>query len=113
VVVPIPPSKVQRAFQPVVEIASELAKSLGVALNMSSIEKTKPTPQMKDIGDFPARVAALETAFTCGNDLAGKQVLLLDDLFQSGATMNVVARVLRQQGLVKSVYALALTRTRN
>src|SRR5271157_5265288 len=92
VVVPIPPSKVQRAFQPVVEIASELAKSLGVALNMSSIEKTKPTPQMKDIGDFPARVAALETAFTCGNDLAGKQVLLLDDLFQSGATMNVVAR---------------------
>jgi len=40
-------------------------------------------------------------------------MMLLDDLFQSGATMNVAARTLKGQGLVKSVYALALTRTRN
>ena len=45
--------------------------------------------------------------------LEGKAVLLFDDLFQSGATMNVAARTLKGQGRVKSVYALALTRTRN
>ncbi|MGA2458275.1 MAG: phosphoribosyltransferase family protein [Terriglobales bacterium] len=112
VVVPMPPSK-QRRFQPVVEIASELSKSLGIALDTTSLKKTKTTLQMKDIGDFSARVAALDAAFTTGRDLEGRQILLIDDLFQSGATMNVAAQALKRQGLVKSVYAIALTSTRN
>ena len=112
-VVPIPPSKVQRTFQPVVEIASELARSLGIALDTTSLRKGKTTPQMKDIGDFAARTAALEDAFTSNKGFAGKQVLLIDDLFQSGATMNVAARTLKQHGLANRVYALVLTRTRN
>ncbi len=68
---------------------------------------------MKDVGDFHARVATLSAAFTCDTELEGKRVLLVDDLFQSGASMNVAARTLKEQGLVRSVYALALTRTRN
>jgi len=61
----------------------------------------------------PGKFATLEGAFVSDRDLEGRSVLLLDDLFQSGATMNVAARTLKRQGLVKSVYALALTRTRN
>jgi competence protein ComFC len=68
---------------------------------------------MKDVGDFSARVATLEAAFVSERDLEGRIVLLLDDLFQSGATMNVASRTLKDQGRVKSVYDLALTRTRN
>jgi predicted amidophosphoribosyltransferase len=68
---------------------------------------------MKDVGDFSARVATLQAAFTSDGKLEGKTVLLFDDLLQSGATMNVASRTLKSQGLVKSVYALALTRTRN
>ena len=68
---------------------------------------------MKDIGDFSERVAALESAFTAARDLEGKQILLIDDLFQSGASMNVAARTLKTQGRVNAVYAIALTRTRN
>jgi len=113
VIVPMPPSKLQRSLQPVIEVAAELARSLGILLNTVSLTKTKTTLQMKDVGDFAARVAALEAAFTCDRGLEGKVVLLFDDLFQSGATMNVAARKLKNQGLVKSVYALALTHTRN
>lgn len=112
-VVPVPPSKLQRAFQPVVEVAAELADALGIALDTTSLKKTNATPQMKDIGDFAARVAALESAFATDKVFAERQVLLIDDLFQSGATMNVAARTLKEQGLAKRVYALALTRTRN
>lgn len=111
-IVPMPPSK-QRNFQPVVEIAAELARAMNFPLNTNSLKKTKPTQQMKDVGDFSARVAALEAAFATDEALASKAVLLFDDLFQSGATMNVAARTLKGQGHVKSVYALALTRTRN
>ena len=113
VLVPIPPSKVQRTFQPVVEIAIELAKSLGVALDTTSLAKSKVTPQMKDVGDFEARMAELKSAFTSNRNLQGRSVLLLDDLFQSGATMNVAARTLKEQGEVEKVFALALTRTRS
>jgi len=112
-IVPMPPSKLQRSFQPVIEIAGELAQALKLPLNMQSLKKTKTTQQMKDVGDFSARVGALEAAFACDQQLQGKAVLLFDDLFQSGATMNVVAGTLKKQGLVKAVYALALTRTRN
>jgi predicted amidophosphoribosyltransferase len=111
-VVPVPPSK-QRSFQPVVEIAGELARSMNLSLNTDSLKKVKPTQQMKDLGDFGARVAALEEAFACDAALAGKAILLIDDLFQSGATMSVAARTLKGQGRVASVYALALTRTRS
>lgn len=112
VVVPIPPSK-QRSFQPVIEIAGALAQSMKIPLNTTSLKKTKTTQQMKDVGDFSARVATLESAFTSDRELEGRAVLLFDDLFQSGATMNVAARTLKAQGLAKAVYALALTRTRN
>ena len=111
-IVPMPPSK-QRSFQPVVEIAGELARSMNLPLHADTLKKTKATQQMKDVGDFAARVAALEAAFASDKALEAKAVLLFDDLFQSGATMNVAARTLKGQGQVKSVYALALTRTRN
>jgi competence protein ComFC len=113
VVVPMPPSKLQRSFQPVIEVGTELAKTLGITFDSTSLKKAKSTPQMKDVGDFSARVATLEAAFVSERDLEGRIVLLLDDLFQSGATMNVASRTLKDQGRVKSVYALALTRTRN
>ena len=112
-VVPMPPSKLQRNLQPVITIASELGKALGIPVDTTSLRKSKSTPQMKDIGDFSARVAALEAAFTAVEDLAGKRILLIDDLFQSGASMNVAARTLKNEGKVKSAYAIALTRTRN
>jgi predicted amidophosphoribosyltransferase len=113
VVVPMPPSKLHRSFQPVIEIARELAQSVRIPLDATSLKKTKTTQQMKDVGDFSARVATLEAAFRSDRGLEGRLVLLFDDLFQSGATMNVAARTLKDQGLVKSVYAIALTRTRN
>jgi predicted amidophosphoribosyltransferase len=111
-IIPMPPSR-QRSFQPVVELAGELTRALNIPLNLESLKKTKTTQQMKDVGDFSARVATLDGAFASDKGLEAKTVLLFDDLFQSGATMNVAARTLKSQGLVKSVYALALTRTRN
>lgn len=56
--VPISPSK-QRSFQPVLEIAAELARSLHIELNTESLNKNKATQQMKDVGDYGARVATL------------------------------------------------------
>lgn len=39
-------------------------------------------------------------------------MLLFDDLYRSGATLNAVTRVLYEQARCSDGYALALTRTR-
>ena len=44
--------------------------------------------------------------------IKGRNVLLIDDLFQTGATMNAVAAILRSKGGAAKVYVLALTRTK-
>ncbi|MBK9112867.1 MAG: hypothetical protein IPM88_14660 [Nitrospira sp.] len=42
--------------------------------------------------------------------LKGRRVLLLDDLYHSGATLNVIARLLKEAGGASVVFAMALTR---
>jgi competence protein ComFC len=111
VIAPLPPSK-QRAFQPVIEIATLLGAALHVPVDVSSLKKKGTTSQMKDIGNYADRVKALETVIIAGKEFKGKRGLLIDDLFQSGATMDVSARAIREQGEATVIYVLALTRTR-
>jgi competence protein ComFC len=95
----MPPSKLQRSFQPVIEIAEGFAQSMKIPFDTTTLKKVKATQQMKDVGDFSARVAALGAAFASDRGLEGRLVLLFDDLVQSGASMNVAARTLKDQGL--------------
>lgn len=113
-VLPVPPSK-PRVFQPVQEIAKGVSTQLGVAYRDDLIRKTKETPQLKNVFDFNERSNALESAYTIQQPLLlnGKTVLLFDDLYRSGATMNAIADALYAQGKVANVYAFALTKTRS
>ncbi len=59
-------------------------------------------------------VRALEGAHSVAvSAIRGQRVLLLDDLYRSGATMNAITAALYDQGVVVDVYALAVTRTRS
>jgi predicted amidophosphoribosyltransferase len=77
------------------------------------VVKIKKTLGLKDISDFAERMRLLEGAFQVDRaKVEGKRVLLLDDLYDSSATMNTVASALKQSGKAAAVYALAITRTR-
>ena len=43
----------------------------------------------------------------------GQKILLFDDLYRSGATMNAITAALYDEGAVADVFALVLTRTRS
>lgn len=43
----------------------------------------------------------------------GKSILLFDDLYRSGATMNAVTDLLINQGEAEAVRVLTVTKTRN
>jgi competence protein ComFC len=106
----VPPSKL-RATQPVVQLASELAKRLGVPVS-EAIAKVKQTESMKNIAPWE-RARVLEEALTSGEQaVKDKSVLLLDDLIDSGSTLRRATDVLFRDGGAAAVYALALTRTR-
>ena len=113
VILPVPPSNLNRRFQPVFEIATELGKRLKRKVCFTAIKKIKETPELKNVEDLAKRPEILADAFEVdGTEVEGKVVLLLDDLYRSGATLNAITRILNKAG-VKQVNVLALTRTRS
>ena len=106
--VPIPPSKL-RAFDPV----RTLADALGTRLDQPvwpALVKTRNTAPQKELRTLAQKQTNVAGAFALQGQVRGKRLLVLDDLYDSGATLKEVARVLRQGGAVR-VYVLALTRT--
>ena len=63
--------------------------------------------------DFETRLCLLEDAHEVDRAVvAERRVLLFDDLFRSGATMNAITKGLRAAGAAE-VFALAITRSRS
>lgn len=111
-IVPVPPSK-HRAVQPLFQIADEVGRLLNLPVDKASVRKTKATPELKNV-DLAKRLELLVGAHPVDDRaMRGRQVLLLDDLYQSGATLNALGRLLKEAGGVSKVFALALTRARS
>jgi competence protein ComFC len=112
VIVPMPASTA-RAVQPVAQVAKELGKKLNKPVLIGAVQKTRETPGLKDIRDPDERRELLEGAFDADrSEVSGKGILLLDDLYRSGATANAVTLSLIAAGASR-VYFLAATRTRS
>jgi competence protein ComFC len=111
-IIPVPPST-QRAVQPVQVLAKGIGAALGLPV-ISCITTTRPTAQLKGITDPEKRKEVLGGLHAVdAKHTRSKNVLLFDDLFRSGSTMNAITNVLLQQGKAANVYALTVTRTRS
>ena len=111
-IVPIPPSSA-RAVQPVFEVAKALGDELKKPALADAVRKIRQTPGLKDVQDPDERRELLDGAFEADRaKVSGKGVLLLDDLYRSGATANAVTLALLGAGAAR-VYFLAATRTRS
>ena len=112
-VIPIPPSDTNRAFQPVTEVVREIGKLLNVPVRTDYLMKVKRTELLKNLPDVESKREQLRGAFAVrSQDLKNLCVLLVDDLYDSGTTLTEATKVLYEQGGVKHVLVLTLTRTR-
>lgn len=112
IIVPVPPSSM-RAVQPVTLLAKGISDQLGLPL-VECVTKTRDTAQLKNIFDPDERVKAVEGLYAVDATLAqGRRILLFDDLFRSGATMNAITSALSEQGKAADVFAFTITRTRS
>jgi predicted amidophosphoribosyltransferase len=112
ILVPVPPSG-QRAVQPVMVLAQAISQRLGLPL-ANCITRTRNIPQLKNVRDLDERSKLLEGLHVVdATATEGKRVLLFDDLYRSGATMNEITNALYEAGKVINVFALTITRTRS
>lgn len=115
VVVPVPlhPTRVrQRGYNQATLLARALAPRIGLPLHEGWLARERNT--RSQVGLTRAeRWSNVDGAFRCaaGVDLAGRRVLLVDDVFTSGATLRAAAGALRAAG-AGDVWALTLTRAR-
>jgi predicted amidophosphoribosyltransferase len=111
-IVPVPPSKT-RPVQPLFQIADALGRLLNLPVDKTTVRKIKATPELKNV-DHARRLDLIAGAHSIqGDALRGQRLLLLDDLYQSGATLNAISRLLKEAGGAAAVFALALTRARS
>jgi ATP-dependent DNA helicase RecQ len=108
-IIPVPPST-QRDFDPVTHLAKSLAEQLNIAALLNVLIKTRTTRPQKEMTALAQKQANVVGAFALKGDVRGQRVLLIDDLFDSGATLSEAARVLTRGGAA-SIVVLTLTKT--
>ncbi|MDL1896018.1 RecQ family ATP-dependent DNA helicase [Anaerolineae bacterium CFX7] len=108
-VIPIPPST-PREFDPVGNLARALGSELKIPALLSALVKTRATKPQKEMISLAQKQANVRNAFVVKGDVRGKNVLLVDDLYDSGATLQEAARVLQRAGAA-SIVVLTLTKT--
>jgi predicted amidophosphoribosyltransferase len=112
IIVPVPASSA-RTVQPVALIAAAISQQLGIPLE-DCVSKTRTERQLKNVFDLDERLKILDGLHTVdAAKTRGRRILLFDDLYRSGATMNSITSLLIEQGAAPAVFAFAITRTRS
>ena len=113
-VVPMPASTI-RSRQPVTEVAQEVAKLLQVnAFTELLVKNAVPnvSQSLKNLASKAEKKAALSGRFRIDDTIKGDgkwNVLLIDDLFDSGASMEAACSALRSYAKISKIFVAALT----
>jgi ComF family protein len=101
--VPVPLSTVrlrERGFNQALEIARRLAHGSGLPLELAGVSRQRDTlPQA--MLPWKERRRNIHNAFACTADLAGREVIVVDDVMTSGATLAELAATLKAAGAAR------------
>lgn len=113
-VMPIPASTTRKR-QPVHEVASAVAERMEVPLLDSLITKSAVaanTGSLKNMNTREEKDEALKGRYLLNKAITNKgswNVLVVDDLYHTGATMDAICSLLAQYDKISGVYVAALT----
>lgn len=108
-IIPLPlhPDRVrERGFNQSAEIARVVGNCLNLPVDRSSVLRNRATLPQADL-PFKERHKNVRGAFECRVDMSGKNILLIDDVMTTGATLNECARVLKLHGAADISVAVA------
>ena len=111
-VLPVPlykERKQKRGFNQAELMAREFAERSGIACETDILIRTKQTEAMKGLGPSERR-ANIQGAFSVNEEkaykLIGTRVLVIDDIFTTGATLDEIACVLKLAGVCRVDFAV-------
>jgi competence protein ComFC len=107
-ILPVPPSA-QRDVDPVRTFCTALGEKVHLPVR-SSLVKTRQTQPQKELKTLAQKRTNVRGAFAQNENVKGQRILLVDDLFDSGATLEEITRLLIRQGAAY-VAVFTLTRT--
>lgn len=98
----------QRGYDQVELLAKAVSKELGIPL-LSTLKKQRHNPAQSGIPDAAKRKANVLGAYKVrsNSDIAGKTLLLIDDVITTGATSSECAKTLLTAG-AKEIYCAAV-----
>ncbi len=99
----------ERGFNQSLEVARHVAQAAGLALDGDTVRRVLATAPQVDL-PLDARARNVSGAFACERPLTGARVAVVDDVMTSGATLDELARTLKEAG-AKSVVNWVVART--
>jgi competence protein ComFC len=101
----------ERGYNQAALLARELGEGVSLPVLGNALVRVRETSPQVDL-NAKERKENVRGAFHCSDDrLAGKSVLLVDDVYTTGATLEACSLALKQRG-VRTVWALTLARAR-
>ncbi len=98
---PLHPNKLkQRGYNQALLLARSLSKRLDIALLPNVCKRVRDTASQSSL-PYKARVKNMRDAFLCDVSLKGRKVVLVDDVFTSGASLNALAKAVTKRGAEK------------
>lgn len=95
---PLHPKRLQeRGFNQSLEVARIISKNLGINLNHNACERIKLAPPQASL-PLKERVMNMKGAFSCSLHLDGLNIVVIDDVMTTGASLNALAKTLKKAG---------------
>jgi ComF family protein len=101
----------EREFNQSLLLADRIARHLNAPVSFTNLTRIAPSPAQTTLSR-KSRLKNLRGAFAVrhAESIAGKRILLIDDVFTTGTTVNECAKTLRKAGS-GDVFVLTLGRT--
>ncbi len=110
-IIPMAASNV-RAIQPVTAISEKLAEKMSLRSFNNLLLKVPGGQSLKNLSTKEEKQAAVEGAFYINDQVNGDgpyNVLIIDDLYHTGASMEAAVAALRGYNKINKIYVAALT----
>lgn len=107
-IVPVPLSKerlLSRGFNQSELIASFVSKELNLPMEASALVRVKNCRPQAEMNEWSDRFENIRNSFSVPNNkiISGKDIILVDDVFTSGATLGEAVQTLKRYGAKKII----------